>query len=85
MSAPARVIHRSVPRSCSQAARAGRNAELAQTNASFDAKKALLQDKLSHAQRTLQEKESDHKQRQVEEVAPALKTSSACSRTAGAG
>jgi hypothetical protein len=53
---------------CSQAARAGRDAELTQTNASFDAKKALLQNKLSNAQRTLQEKQSAHAQRQMEEV-----------------
>lgn len=52
---------------CSQAARAGRDDELAKINASIDAKKSTLQEKLARAQRDLDQKEEAHSQRKIEE------------------
>ena len=57
---------------CSQAARAGRDDELAKINASFDAKKSGLQDKLAHAQRDHEQKQEVLSQRKMEEVGTGL-------------
>ena len=59
---------------CSNAARAGREAEAVKVEAAFEKKLAALQDRLSREERELSQDEAEHSQRKMEEMGSAAET-----------